>query len=112
MRLRVHKHSQGHTEDRAGDGKSGVDGHGVVVQGAVGEGVQGGLDELAGARDADDGAVDAPKGGEAEDFGGVVTVGKKRRVLNPPLALVAKDESDFWIKKRDGGGRKEISGIM
>lgn len=39
----------------------------------MGELVQGGLDELAYARDADDGAVDTAKGCKAEDFGSVVT---------------------------------------
>lgn len=43
------------------------------MQGPVGEGVEGWLDELAKARHTDDGAVDAAKGGEAKDFGGIVT---------------------------------------
>lgn len=73
-RLRVYEQGQRGAEDGPRDGEGDVDGDGVVVQGAVGEGVEGGLDELARARDADDGAVDAAKGGEAKDFGGVVAV--------------------------------------
>lgn len=42
------------------------------MQWTVGECVEGWLDELPQARDADDGAVDAAKGGEAKDFGGIV----------------------------------------
>lgn len=44
------------------------------MQRAMGECVERGLDELANARNADDGAVNAAKSGEAKDFGGVVAV--------------------------------------
>lgn len=68
----VHEHRQRDAEHRPRHGEEGVHGQRVVVQGAVGERVQGGLDELACSGDADHGAVDAAEGGEAEDFGGVV----------------------------------------
>lgn len=72
--LDVHKDRQGGADDAPRHGEGEVDGHGVVAQGPVGERVQGGLDELAQARDGGDAAVDTAEGCEAEDFGGVVPV--------------------------------------
>lgn len=71
-RLDVRKDRQGRADDGPGHCEDEVDGHGVVAQGPVGEGVQGGLDELAQARDGSDAAVDAAKGCEAKNFRGIV----------------------------------------
>lgn len=46
-RLHVHKDCQSRADDAPGQCEDEVDGHRVVVQGPVGEGVQCGLDELA-----------------------------------------------------------------
>lgn len=73
-RLGVNENGEGAAEDRPRDGEERIERDGVVAQRAVGERVQGGLDELARARDADDGAVDAAEGGKAEDLGGIVSV--------------------------------------
>lgn len=73
-RLDVHKDRQGRADDAPCRREREVDGHGVVAQGRVGQSVQGGLDELAQARDGGDAAVDTAEGCEAEDLGGVVPV--------------------------------------
>lgn len=46
-RLDIHKARQGGADDATGQGEEEIDRHGVVVQRAVGERIQCGLDELA-----------------------------------------------------------------
>lgn len=89
-RLDVHKHRQGRADHAPCHREREVNGHGVVAQGPVGERVQGGLDELAQARDGGDAAVDPAEGCEAEDFGGVVPV-RMSVMMCLTMALCARD---------------------
>lgn len=59
-------------DDGAQGRQRGVDGDGVAVEGGFGQGVDARLREVDQAGHADDGAVDAAEGREAEDFGRVV----------------------------------------
>lgn len=62
------------TGEQPGDQERVVDRAGVVVEGAVSECVETRLREVAEAGQADYQAVDFAKGGEAEDFRGVIAV--------------------------------------
>lgn len=69
------------TQEQADGGERHVDGDGVVVELGLCGGSQEGLRQVDEAREGDDGAVDAAKGGETEDFCCVVAAvsGEKER---------------------------------
>jgi hypothetical protein len=75
-----HKRNQRDADEQRGAQQNHVDGDGIVVEGFVCCGVEGGLGEVEQAGETDDEAVDFAEGGEAEDFGGVVAGANQRNI--------------------------------
>ena len=67
-----HERHERHAHQQREPQEQHVDWDGVVVEGLVRGGVEGGLAEVEQARETDDQPVDFAEGGEAEDFGGVI----------------------------------------
>jgi hypothetical protein len=71
-----HKSDQCNTNYQRKTKEDHVDRHGVIVEGFVCCGIKCGLREVKEAGETNDQAIDFAKGGETEDFGGVVAVRK------------------------------------